>query len=85
MVGEFMRGRSQLDQELLDVQKRLIEVGKDILYVFDPHREAHKPFGDADAFLYFFGHGSVRHHSRKRNQSFHPAETFGERAELDVI
>src|SRR5216683_1447757 len=51
-----------------DVQERLIEVGDDVFDVFDADGQANQAFGDANAFLHFFGHGRVGHQRREGNQ-----------------
>ena len=65
--------------------KRLVEVGNQVFHIFDAHREADQPVGDADLLPHFGRHRGVRHGSGMGDQSFHAAEAFRERAQLHVI
>src|SRR5947208_1786511 len=83
--SNFRPAHRRADQARLYIEQRLVEVGDDIFYILDAHRQAHQAFRDAHAILNFLGHGSVGHHCGKRNQGFHASEAFGERAKLDVV
>src|SRR5213593_541302 len=79
MFGEIINVQLKQYQLRLDVEQRLVEVGDDVLDVFDADRQSYKSFRDADAILNFFRHGGMGHHRWKRNQSFDAAETFRQR------
>src|SRR5271156_6565893 len=79
-----VRGRWAKDERLhpprrrgLDVEEGLVQVGDDVLYVFDAYGEADEAFGDAYALADFDGHGGVSHQRGKGNESFDAAEAFG--------
>src|SRR5215470_1678879 len=68
-----------------DVKKRLVEIGDDVLDVFDADRQAHQALADADAFLHFLGHGGMGHEGGKGNERFDSPEAFRQGAELYLI
>jgi hypothetical protein len=61
-----------------DVEESLIEVGDDVLDVFDANRQPHQTFGDAHSFANLLRHGGVGHQRWQRDQRFDAAETLGE-------
>ena len=68
-----------------DLAQRLIQVGDQILHVFDSDRDADQSVGDSDPLAHFGGNRGMRHRRRMRNQRFHSAQAFRQRAELHVI
>ena len=45
----------------LNVEEGLVEVGDNVLDIFDADGQAHQTFGDSDALADFDRHGSVSH------------------------
>src|ERR1700722_15491210 len=81
------RGRMivQVLDQVLDFRQCLIEVGDEIFDVFNADGQAHQARCDANALANLCRYGGVSHRGRMRDQSFHAAEAFGQRAKLHVI
>ena len=47
--------------------QRLVQILKDVFYVFDPDRDAHQAVGDAEPGARFRQHRSMGHRRRMRN------------------
>ena len=75
----------QLHKPVLDLEKRLVEVGDDVVDVFDADGEADETIGDADAVANFLWHGSVSHERGQGDERFDAAEAFGEGAKLHMM
>src|SRR5215831_4653536 len=73
------------DTETSRVQQGLVQVGDDVVDVFNANGETHETFGDADALAHFLRHGGVSHECGKLDKRFHATETLGECAQLDLI
>ena len=69
----------------LDIKEGLVEVGDDVLDIFDANRKADETVRDADAVADFLGHGSVSHLGGKRDQGLDAAEAFRQGAELYIV
>src|SRR5215467_14144838 len=68
-----------------DVKKCLVEIGDDVLHIFDADRQAHQVLADADAFLHFLGHGGMGHEGGKGDERLNSPEAFRQGAKLHLI
>ena len=59
--------------ERSDLSQCLLEIGDQIIRVFNPDRDAHEIVSDAERGLAFVGHREVRHRSRVTGQRLGPA------------
>ncbi len=69
----------------LDLRERLVEIGNDVLDVFNPDRQPHQPLCDPNLHLNFRRYRGVRHQRGQGNQRLDAAEAFRQRAQPHVI
>ena len=65
--------------------ERVLDIGNQILDVFDPDGDPHQTGRDAEALTRLLGYRTVRHRDRMRDQRLHPAERLRQRAEPHAI
>jgi hypothetical protein len=62
--------------------QRLIEIGDEVIQVFDADGEANQLIADAERGPFFLGYGGMRHDTRVVDEAFDTAETLRQRKHL---
>jgi len=71
-------GRSSTARPSGNELQAALQIGNQILDIFDAHRKTHESVTQTDALAHLWRHRSMRHGSGMANQTFHTAQAFRE-------